>query len=79
MRRTGLSGVLVPICAAIRCTVFASVNPTFRLNSEVGGELFYNFGISPAWHVTFDLQAVSSARPRQETALILSGRVAVNF
>jgi hypothetical protein len=32
--RTGLSGVLVPICAAIRCTVFASVNPTFKRSSQ---------------------------------------------
>jgi hypothetical protein len=50
-----------------------------KVNSEVGGELFYNFGITPALHVTFDLQAVSSARTKQETALIHGGRMAVNF
>jgi porin len=50
-----------------------------KISSEVGSELFYNFGITPAWYVTFDVQTVSSDRPRQETALILGGRVAVNF
>ena len=50
-----------------------------RINNEVGGELFYNFGLTPALHVTFDLQTVSSARPRQDTAVILGGRVAMNF
>jgi hypothetical protein len=36
-----------------------------KANNEVGGELFYSLGIIPALHATFDLQAVSSARPRQ--------------
>ncbi|HKM74490.1 MAG TPA: carbohydrate porin [Stellaceae bacterium] len=50
-----------------------------KLNSEVGGEMFYNLGITPAMHLTFDAQAVSSARPRQQTAVILGARVGVNF
>jgi porin len=50
-----------------------------RIGNEVGGELFYNVGITPAIHLTFDAQAVSSARPRQETAGILGARLAVNF
>jgi porin len=50
-----------------------------KISDEVGGELFYNLGITPAMHLTFDAQAVSSARPRQEAAVILGARLAVNF
>jgi hypothetical protein len=36
-----------------------------KANNEVGGgELFYSLGSTPALHATFDLQVVSSARPR---------------
>jgi porin len=50
-----------------------------NLGNEVGGEAFYNFGITPAMHLTFDAQSVSSARPRQQTAVILGARIALNF
>ncbi len=50
-----------------------------NIGNETGGEAFYNFAITPALHLTFDAQAVSSARPRQETAVILATRLKADF
>jgi porin len=50
-----------------------------NIGNELGGEAFYNFAITPALHLTFDAQAVSSARPRQDTAIVLASRLKIDF
>lgn len=50
-----------------------------NIGNEVGGEAFYNLAITPAVHLTFDAQAVSSARPRQDTAIVLGSRLKLDF
>lgn len=50
-----------------------------NIGSEVGGEAFYNLAVTPAVHLTFDAQAVSSARPRQDTAIVLGSRLKLDF
>ncbi len=50
-----------------------------NLRNEDGGEAFYNVAITPALHLTFDAQLVSSARPRQDTAVILGTRLKADF
>ncbi len=72
-RPLGCWVLITSASATLRCSTW------WKLNSEVGGELFYNLGITPAMHLTFDAQAVSSARPRQQTALIFGARVGLNF
>jgi porin len=49
------------------------------IDNEVGGELFYNFQVTPATNVTLDLQVIDSALPRSETAVVGGLRVGVRF
>jgi porin len=44
-----------------------------------GFEAFYNVAITPASHLTFDLQLADSALPRTDTAVILGGRLNLSF
>jgi porin len=44
-----------------------------------GFETFYNAAITPASHLTFDLQLADSALPRTDTAVILGGRLNLSF
>jgi porin len=44
-----------------------------------GFETFYNVAITPASHLTFDLQLADSALPRTDTAVILGGRLNLSF
>jgi porin len=50
-----------------------------HIGDEDGAELFYNLAITPALHLTFDTQLVSSARPRQQTAGIFATRLRADF
>lgn len=50
-----------------------------HVSDEDGGELFYNFALTPAIGLTLDTQWVSSARPRQDAAWILGARMRVDF
>ena len=44
-----------------------------------GFETFYNVAITPASHLTFDLQLADSALPQTDTAVILGGRLNLSF
>jgi porin len=44
-----------------------------------GFETFYNAAITPASHLTFDLQLADSALPRTDTAVLLGGRLNLSF
>ncbi len=44
-----------------------------------GVELFYNAEVTPAFHLTFDLQVVDPARKRIDTALLLGLRANLSF
>jgi porin len=50
-----------------------------HIGDEDGAEAFYNLAITPALHLTFDTQLVSSARPRQQTAGIFATRLRADF
>jgi porin len=44
-----------------------------------GFETFYNVAITPASHLTFDMQLADPALPRTDTAVILGGRLNLSF
>ena len=44
-----------------------------------GGEVYYNAEITPAFHLTFDLQAVRPAFRSRDTALVLGLRGKLDF
>jgi len=48
-------------------------------DSAQGFECFYNIAITPASHVTLDLQVVETAQSRVDTATVLGLRASLNF
>jgi porin len=44
-----------------------------------GFETFYNAAITPASHLTFDMQLADSALPNTDTAVILGARLNLSF
>ncbi len=54
--------------------------PSFlELGDEQGGEVFYNFAVTPAFMITGDLQVVNSARQNVDTAVIGGVRAVLRF
>lgn len=49
------------------------------LDDEHGVELFYNIGVTPWCHITPDLQIVSPARTRVDTAVVFGVRAKIDF
>jgi porin len=49
------------------------------VNEEVGGELFYNVGVTPWLHVTVDVQAIDAALPRANTACVFGLRTHIDL
>jgi hypothetical protein len=49
------------------------------LNEEVGGELFYNGGVTPWLHVTVDVQAIDAALPRANTSCVFGLRTHIDL
>jgi len=49
------------------------------VGTEVGGELFYNFAVTPWLHLTLDAQVIDSALRRADTAWVLGMRTHVDF
>jgi hypothetical protein len=45
----------------------------------LGFECFYNIAITPAAHLTLDLQVVDSPQERPETATVLGLRASLEF
>jgi porin len=50
-----------------------------NVDSEVGGEIFYNYAIAPALRLTLDAQVVDSARPNTDLAWLLAARLGMSF
>lgn len=50
-----------------------------RVDEEFGGEIFYNIGVTPYFHVTLDGQVIDSALPLVDTAWVFSVRTLLNF
>jgi hypothetical protein len=48
-------------------------------DSAQGFECFYNIAITPATHLTLDLQVVDSPQKRLETATVLGLRATLEF
>ena len=48
-------------------------------NSAQGFECFYNIAITPAAHMTLDLQVVDTPQKRVRTATVLGLRATLNF
>ena len=55
------------------------VLPTLGIDSETGGELFYNIDLCYGTNLTFDLQVIDSAIPRVDTVVVLGARLGVSF
>ena len=50
------------------------------LNDEAQGfEAFYNVGITPAAHLTLDIQVVDGALPDADDAVVLGARLGMSF
>ena len=49
------------------------------VQDEVGGELFYDVGVTPWLHVTLDVQAIDAALPRADTTCALGLRTHVDL
>ena len=49
------------------------------IDSEVGGELFYNLQVTPSANLTFDLQVIDSALPHVEDAVVVGLSLGVRF
>jgi porin len=50
-----------------------------ELGDEQGGEVFYNFAVTPAFMVTADLQVIDSARKHVDTAVVGAVRATLRF
>lgn len=50
-----------------------------RIGNEVGGELFYDFVVTPWFHITLDAQVIDSALPAGDTAWVLGLRTRIIF
>lgn len=48
-------------------------------NHSTGVEIFYNWAVTPYFHVTPDLQVIEPGTRRANTALLVGGRVEVDF
>jgi porin len=49
------------------------------VKNEVGGELFYDVGVTPWLHVTLDVQAIDAALPRADTTCAFGLRTHVDL
>ena len=49
------------------------------MRDERGAELFYQVAVTPWCHVTADLQVITPALQRSETAVVLGLRAKVDF
>ncbi len=57
----------------------SAVRPVLSLGDEQGGEIYYNFGVTPWFHVTADLQIIDPATGGAETAVVGALRGNVRF
>lgn len=55
------------------------VLPTLGIESETGGEIFYNIALCYGTNLTFDVQVVDSAIPRADTVVVFGARLGVSF
>jgi len=55
------------------------VSPLIDVRNRYGFELYYNFAITPAIHVTPDIQFIDNARERDDLAVIPGVRLVIDF
>ncbi len=56
-----------------------SAAPGFDLQNIHGGEIYYNFAVTPSFHLTADLQVVDNQNVADDTAIILGLRAKMDF
>ena len=56
-----------------------SAAPAFDLQNVHGGEIYYNFAVTPSFHLTADLQVVDNQNVADDTALIIGLRAKMDF
>jgi porin len=56
-----------------------SVSPNFDLQNVHGGEIYYNFAVTPSFHLTAELQVVDNENIADDTAIILGLRGHLRF
>ena len=52
---------------------------SLRIRDEVGAEAYYNIAVSPAFHVTLDVQLIDPGLPRSEFACVLGLRANYHY
>ncbi len=55
------------------------VSPLIDVRNMYGFEFYYNFAITPAIHVTPDIQFIDNARERDDLAVIPGVRLVIDF
>ena len=59
---------------------FKNIAPAIiPLRDERGLELFYNFGVTPWFHLTTDMQVITPILERADTSLVLGLRAKIDF
>jgi porin len=59
---------------------FKNIAPgVIPLRDEHGVELFYNFGVTPWFHLTTDMQVITPILERADTSLVLGLRAKIDF
>ena len=48
-----------------------STLPSIELQNVHGGEIYYNFAVTPSSHLTFDMQVVDNENASDNLAIIL--------
>jgi porin len=55
------------------------VIPAAGIDSETGGELFYNIALCYGTNLTFSAQVIDSAIPHVDTTVVLGARMGFSF